>query len=235
MATDQPTGKQHGDDGRHRADGHVVATHCGSMRAAPSLGLGILVAASFIVVETLGMLLLRQLSPQEVFGTLYLLGVVVVSTVWGLVLAMTTSVVSAIVLDYFRHWPDRHFAFNLENGVVIIVFLVVALLTMCVAAVVAAVVVAAVVVAALVAPMRLRFRAIPGPSCTTWLAPFRLLLKREPLTARGPMAVVVLLLPKVLNANPKVDGTGSPPVSAAVSAAAVNAAESAVKAAEAAH
>jgi K+-sensing histidine kinase KdpD len=42
---------------------------------------------------------------------------------------MTTSVVSAIVLDYFRHWPDIHFAFSLENGVVIIVFLVVALLT----------------------------------------------------------------------------------------------------------
>jgi hypothetical protein len=51
--------------------------------AAPSLGLGILVAASFIVVETLVMLLLRQLSPLEVFGTLYLLGVVVVSTVWA--------------------------------------------------------------------------------------------------------------------------------------------------------
>ena len=66
--------------------------------AAPSLGLGILVAASFVVVETLGMLVLRQLSPLEVFGTLYLLGVVVVSTVWGLVLAMATSVVSAIVL-----------------------------------------------------------------------------------------------------------------------------------------
>jgi signal transduction histidine kinase len=97
--------------------------------AAPSLGLGILVAASFLLVETLGMVLLRQLSPQEVFGTLYLLGVVVVSTVWGLVLAMTTSVVSAIVCDYFRRWPDTHFAFNPENGVVIIVFLVVALLT----------------------------------------------------------------------------------------------------------
>jgi signal transduction histidine kinase len=97
--------------------------------AAPSLGLGILVAASLIVVETLVMLLLRQLAPLEVFGTLYLLGVVVISTVWGVVLATTTSVVSAIVLNYFRHWPDRHFAFNLENGVVIIVFLVVALLT----------------------------------------------------------------------------------------------------------
>src|ERR1700750_2633847 len=68
--------------------------------AVPSLGLGILVAASFMVAETLGMLLLTQLSPQEVFGTIYLLGVVVVSTVWGLALATTTSVASAVALDY---------------------------------------------------------------------------------------------------------------------------------------
>src|ERR1700687_3472222 len=96
----------------------------------PSLVVGIVVAASFIVVETLAVLLLKQLDPQEAFETLYLLGVVVVSTVWGLGLATTTSVASAIALAYFRNWPDRHFApVNVENGVVIVVFLVVALLT----------------------------------------------------------------------------------------------------------
>jgi signal transduction histidine kinase len=96
----------------------------------PSLVVGIVVAASFIVVETLAVLLLKQLDPQEAFETLYLLGVVVVSTVWGLGLATTTSVASAIALAYFRNWQDRHFApFHLENGVVVVVFLVVALLT----------------------------------------------------------------------------------------------------------
>ena len=96
----------------------------------PSLVVGIVVAASFIVVETLAVLLLKQLNPQEAFETLYLLGVVVVSTVWGVGLAATTSVASAIALAYFRNWPDRHFApVNVENGVVIVVFLVVALLT----------------------------------------------------------------------------------------------------------
>src|ERR1700694_4348399 len=95
----------------------------------PSLVLGIVVAASFNVVETLAGLALKQLDPQDAFETLYLLGVVVVSTVWGLGLAETTSVASAIALAYLRNWPDRHFApFNLENGVVVI-FLVVALLT----------------------------------------------------------------------------------------------------------
>jgi K+-sensing histidine kinase KdpD len=96
----------------------------------PSLVVGIVVAASFIVVETLAVLLLKQLDPQEAFGTLYLLGVVVVSTVWGLGLAMSTSVAIAIALAYLRNWPDRHFApFNLENGGVIVIFLVLALLT----------------------------------------------------------------------------------------------------------
>jgi signal transduction histidine kinase len=96
----------------------------------PSLVVGIAVAASLIVVETLTVLLLKQLDPQEAFETLYLLGVVVVSTVWGVGLAMSTSVASALALAYFRNWPDRHFApFHLENGVVVVVFLVVALLT----------------------------------------------------------------------------------------------------------
>jgi signal transduction histidine kinase len=97
---------------------------------APSLVVGIAVAASLIVVETIAVLLLKQVDPQEAFETLYLIGVVVVSTVWSLGLATTTSVASAITLAYFRNWPDRHFMpFDLENGVVILVFLVVALLT----------------------------------------------------------------------------------------------------------
>ena len=96
----------------------------------PSPVLGIVVAAVFIVVETVAVLLLKQLDPQEAFETLYLLGVVVVSTVWAVGLATTTSVASALALAYFRNWPDRHFApLNLENGVFIVVFLAVALST----------------------------------------------------------------------------------------------------------
>ena len=101
-----------------------------TLRGNPSLALGIVVAGSFIILETLGVMLLKHLAPNEAFYTLFLLGVVVVSTGWGLGLAVTTSVVSAIALSYFRGWPTRHFMlFNLENGVVIVVFLVVALLT----------------------------------------------------------------------------------------------------------
>jgi signal transduction histidine kinase len=97
---------------------------------APSPVLGIVVAAVFIVGQTVAVLLLKQVDPQEAFETLYLVGVVVVSTVWGVGLAMTTSVASALALAYFRNWPDRHFApLNLENGIVIVVFLAVALST----------------------------------------------------------------------------------------------------------
>ena len=71
----------------------------------PSRVLGIVVAAAFIVVETVAILLLKQLDPQEAFETLYLLGVVVVSTVWAVGLATTTSVASALALAYFRNWP----------------------------------------------------------------------------------------------------------------------------------
>jgi signal transduction histidine kinase len=100
------------------------------LRAAPSLASGVVVAASFIVIETFAVLLLKQLAPNEAFLMLYLLGVLVVSAGWGLGLAMTTSVVSAIAVSYFRGWPTRHFMLlELENGVVIAVFLFVALVT----------------------------------------------------------------------------------------------------------
>ena len=97
---------------------------------APSTALGILVAASFIAVETVAVVLLKHLNPGEAFETLYLLGVLVVSTVWGVGLATATSVASAIALDYFRNWPTAHFMpFVLENEVAIVVFLFVALST----------------------------------------------------------------------------------------------------------
>lgn len=51
---------------------------------APSVALGIVVGASFIVVETLVVCLLNEASGATGFGVLYLLGVLVVSTVWRL-------------------------------------------------------------------------------------------------------------------------------------------------------
>jgi PAS domain S-box-containing protein len=96
---------------------------------APSVVLGIAVAASFIVVETLVVCSLNVVTGTTGrFGTLFLLGVLVVSMVWGFGLSMTMSIASAIAFAYFRNWPTAHFApFQPDNLMVLGVFLVLAL------------------------------------------------------------------------------------------------------------
>src|SRR5208283_67765 len=58
----------------------------------PPVWLGLVVAAAFIVVESVVVLLLKQVAPADAFGVVYLVGVLVVSTVWGFGLSVTTSV-----------------------------------------------------------------------------------------------------------------------------------------------
>jgi signal transduction histidine kinase len=97
---------------------------------SPPLWVGILVAAALIAGETLLVLLLHHFAPDEAFEMVYMVGVLAVSAIWGLPLAIATSVVSAALLAYAGNWPSGHFApFNLENGAIVVVFLIVALLT----------------------------------------------------------------------------------------------------------
>jgi PAS domain S-box-containing protein len=102
---------------------------------APPTGWGIALAASLLVVQTAVVVYLRQLTGQP-FGTVYLLGVLVVSTVWGFGLSTAMSVASALAYTYFRNWPDTpagpfELGFWLSTGV----FLIVALLANSIAAV----------------------------------------------------------------------------------------------------
>jgi signal transduction histidine kinase len=91
---------------------------------------GIVVAAAILALETLVVVFLQRQSPGEAFETIYLLGVVVVSAVWGLGLSVATSLLSAVVFACIRLWPGGYFApFDLHNGVIVMVFLVVALCT----------------------------------------------------------------------------------------------------------
>jgi PAS domain S-box-containing protein len=101
-----------------------------SRTSAPSATLGITVGASIIVVETLVVCFLNQATGTVGhFGTLYILGVLVISTVWGFGLSATMSVASAVAFAYFRNWPTAHFAlFDAQNAIVVAVFLMVALL-----------------------------------------------------------------------------------------------------------
>jgi PAS domain S-box-containing protein len=96
---------------------------------APSLVLGIAVAVAFIAVETLIVCSLNVVTDSTGrFGTLFLLGVLVVSMMWGFGLSATMAVASAIAFTYFRDWPTGHFApFEPQNWTAIGVFLVFAL------------------------------------------------------------------------------------------------------------
>jgi signal transduction histidine kinase len=95
----------------------------------PPLWLGVVVATSLIVVETLLVHLLKQAAPQNAFGAVFLLGVLVVSARWGFGLAVTTTLVSALVYVYFHLGTDGGFLpTKVEDWVAIFVFLPIALL-----------------------------------------------------------------------------------------------------------
>jgi signal transduction histidine kinase len=93
----------------------------------PPMWLGLVVAAAFIVVESVVVLLLKQVAPHDAFGVVYLVGVLVVSTVWGFGLSATTSVASAIAFDYFRNGPANFTLTRPENWAAMTIFVVVAL------------------------------------------------------------------------------------------------------------
>jgi signal transduction histidine kinase len=96
--------------------------------ADPSVMVGLVVAASLILAETVLVYLLKRTAPEMAFGVVYLLGVLVVSAEWGVGLATMTSVVSALAFDYFRMRPVGVIATDAQNWVVVAVFMLVALI-----------------------------------------------------------------------------------------------------------
>ena len=74
------------------------------------------------------MLLLKTLAPDNSFGVLYLIGVLVLATGWGAGLAAATAVLSAIAFNCFRSWPDFGKALiQLQDWTALFVFVAVAL------------------------------------------------------------------------------------------------------------
>jgi len=90
---------------------------------ARPLGLGIVVAASFLVAEALAVLALKQIAPDNAFGAILLLGVLVVSAGWGFGLAIAMSLASAALYAYI-HLEGRD-----SLAPALAVFLTLALLT----------------------------------------------------------------------------------------------------------
>jgi signal transduction histidine kinase len=93
-----------------------------------SAPLGLAVAVGCIAAETAVLLLLKAFAPDNAFGVLYLIGVLIVASGWSAGLATATAVVSAIAYNYFREWPEVSAALTeVEDWVVFFVFIVVAL------------------------------------------------------------------------------------------------------------
>ena len=69
---------------------------------ARPVGWGIVVAASFLVAEALAVLALKQIAPENAFGAILLLGVLVVSAGWGFGLAIAMSLASAALYAYIH-------------------------------------------------------------------------------------------------------------------------------------
>jgi signal transduction histidine kinase len=94
----------------------------------PPLWQGFITAAALIGVETAVVVVLKHFAPTMAFGTVYLLGVLLVGMAWGFGLAAITALVSAVAFDVCRSWPDGFGVTQLQNWVVVAVFFVVALL-----------------------------------------------------------------------------------------------------------
>jgi signal transduction histidine kinase len=63
---------------------------------------GVVVAVAFIAAEALLVLQLKRIAPENTFGAVFLLGVLVVSAGWGFGLALATTLASALVYMYFH-------------------------------------------------------------------------------------------------------------------------------------
>ena len=95
--------------------------------AGRSTVLGVIVAAGSLALTTLLLYPLGDIAPPVSLGVVYLLAVLLVSTVWGLRLGLLTSVAAALAFNFFHIPPTGRFTIaEAENWVALIVFLVAA-------------------------------------------------------------------------------------------------------------
>jgi two-component system sensor histidine kinase KdpD len=91
---------------------------------------GLLVAAVSVAAITAVIFPLRHVVPAVSTGVLYLLGVLLVSTYWGLALGLVTSLASAAAFNFFHIPPTGHFSIaHTENWVALGVYFVAAVVT----------------------------------------------------------------------------------------------------------
>jgi two-component system, OmpR family, sensor histidine kinase KdpD len=74
-----------------------------------SLTLGLAVSVGAVAVVTGAIYGLREVVPVVSTGVVYLLAVLLVSTVWGLWLGLFTAVLSAAAFNFFHIPPTKEF------------------------------------------------------------------------------------------------------------------------------
>jgi two-component system sensor histidine kinase KdpD len=95
--------------------------------AGRSTALGVLVAAASLALTTLVLYPLKEVASAVSLGVLYLLAVLLVSTIWGLRLGLATSVAAALAFNFFHIPPTGRFTIaEAEDLVALLVFLVAA-------------------------------------------------------------------------------------------------------------
>jgi two-component system sensor histidine kinase KdpD len=95
--------------------------------AGRSPALGVLVAAASLTLTTLTLYPLSEIAPPVSLSVLYLLPVLLVSSLWGLWLGLATSVAAAVAFSFFHIPPAGRFTIaEGENWVALVVFLVAA-------------------------------------------------------------------------------------------------------------
>jgi two-component system sensor histidine kinase KdpD len=93
----------------------------------PSRLAGLVVAAASVAAITALIFPLKTVSPAVSNGVLYLLAVLLVSSIWGLGLGLLTALASALSFNFFHIPPTHHFTVSDEgNWVALGVFLVAA-------------------------------------------------------------------------------------------------------------
>jgi signal transduction histidine kinase len=96
---------------------------------APPLWLGAVVAAAFIVAETILLRPLMVIAPGNTFGVIYLLGVLVVSARWGFGISAMTTLASTLAYAYVHFANEGSFhPTEVKGWVAILIFAPIAIL-----------------------------------------------------------------------------------------------------------
>ncbi len=93
---------------------------------SPSAWLGIAAALGVVVAGTLLVYPLKDVAPAVSLGVVYIPGVLLISTIWGLRLGLLTALLSAVAFNWFHIPPVGHFDVAADRDLVALVVFAIA-------------------------------------------------------------------------------------------------------------